>query len=177
MPVSRRDTDDEERFTALFHRHRDAVHAFLVGRTADRAVAADLVQETFLRLWRRLPEADSWDDDRTRAWLFTVARNLAVDHFRASAARPAVSVAEVHDTASAADDPEERVAFGDDLARIDAAIAALPEDLREVLTMATMTDMSSTQIADSLGIPAGTVRSRLHDARRRLATVLDGGRP
>jgi RNA polymerase sigma-70 factor, ECF subfamily len=170
---------DRERFTDLFGRHRDAVHAYLLGRTHDRELAADLTQDTFLRAWRNADTLDGWDDDRQRAWLFTVARNLVVDHHRLARTRTTSATAPGHldPAAVPTDDPADRVAHGDQLDRVDAAIAALPEDLRVVLVMTVVGNMTSRQIADALGVPAGTVRSRLHDARQHLAAVLQEATP
>lgn len=164
---------DEVRFTDLFHRHRDAVHAYLVGRTRDRPLAADLLQETFLRLWNHLDAVASRDEDGQRAWLFTVARNLAVDHARSAAARPAVDADLTRVAAADGDDPSRRAVGTDRLDRLDRAIADLPEELRVVLTLSVVADMTSAQMGAALGLPAGTVRSRLHEARHRLRQQLD----
>src|SRR5207237_7179731 len=74
--------DREAEFRTLYEAHRAAVHAYFVGRTGDRWAAADLMQEVFLRVWRRLPELTGVDADRQRAWIFTVARNLSIDTYR-----------------------------------------------------------------------------------------------
>lgn len=170
---------DRDRFTELFGRHRGAVHAYLLGRTHDRDLAADLTQDTFLQAWRHADTLDGWDDDHQRAWLFTVARNLVVDHHRLARTRTTSTTAPDHFDPAAAptDDPADRIAHGDELDRVDAAIATLPEDLRVVLAMTVVGTMTSQQIADALGVPAGTVRSRLHDARHRLAATLQEATP
>src|SRR5262245_61677044 len=74
-------------FRELYDAHRVAVHAYFVGRTGDRCLAADLMQETFLRAWRRLPSLSGLADDEKRAWLFTVARNLTIDERRRARTR------------------------------------------------------------------------------------------
>jgi hypothetical protein len=73
--------DDAAVFTRIFDRHRHAVHAFFLGRVSDPELARDLVQETFLRVWRRLSEVGPLPDGQQRAWIFTVARNLAIDSY------------------------------------------------------------------------------------------------
>jgi RNA polymerase sigma-70 factor (ECF subfamily) len=65
--------DDEAAFAQLFEQDRHAVHAFLLGKTSDPEAARDLLQETFLRLWRRLDEVAPLADGRQRAWLLHVA--------------------------------------------------------------------------------------------------------
>jgi RNA polymerase sigma-70 factor, ECF subfamily len=168
--------DDEASFTGLFDAHRDGVHAFLLARTADTETARDLLQETFLRLWRRLDEVSVLDDGRQRAWLVTVARNLVIDRYRADATRRATVAAVAHEAhhASHQDDAVDQLAARDDLAVLDAAIAALPDDEREVLTMTVVAGMTSRQVGEALDLPAGTVRYRLHRARTRLAERLEG---
>jgi RNA polymerase sigma-70 factor (ECF subfamily) len=168
--------DDAAVFTRVFDRHRHAVHAYFLGRVADRELARDLLQETFLRTWRRLSEVAPLPDARQRAWIFTVARNLAIDSYRASAARQAAEAALRHHAASqetTVAGPHRQVEMGERLARLDAAIARLPEELRVTLTMATAGGLSSRQIGDALGEPAGTVRYRLSLARKQLAAALD----
>src|SRR6266545_7562035 len=85
--------DDAAVFTEIFDQHRHAVHAYFLGRVADPELARDLLQETFLRAWRRLSEIGPLPAEQQRAWIFTVARNLAIDSYSASAARQAAEAA------------------------------------------------------------------------------------
>jgi RNA polymerase sigma-70 factor, ECF subfamily len=168
--------DDAAVFTELFDRHRHAVHAYFLGRVADPELARDLLQETFLRAWRRLSEIAQLAPDRQRAWLFTVARNLAIDSYRAGAARQAAEAALRHQatTAEAAVAGPHRTAESRErLAQLDAAIRDLPEEQRVILSMATAGGLTSRQIGEALGEPAGTVRYRLSQARKQLAAALD----
>jgi RNA polymerase sigma-70 factor, ECF subfamily len=168
--------DDAAVFTELFDQHRQAVHAYFLGRVADPELARDLLQETFLRVWRRLSEVGPLPGDRQRAWIFTVARNLAIDSYRAAAARQAAEAA-LRQAAGTREDrvagPERQVELGERLARLDAAIGRLPEEQRVILTMATAGGLTSRQIGEALGEPAGTVRYRLSQARKQLAAELD----
>jgi RNA polymerase sigma-70 factor (ECF subfamily) len=152
------------------------VHAYFLGRVADPELARDLVQEAFLRAWRRLSEIAPLPPDRQRAWIFTVARNLAIDSYRAGAARQAAEAALRHQAAT-----EEATVAGphleaesrERLAQVDAAIRRLPEEQRVILSMATAGGLTSRQIGEALGEPAGTVRYRLSQARKQLAAALD----
>jgi RNA polymerase sigma-70 factor, ECF subfamily len=168
--------DDEAVFTRIFERHRHAVHAWFLGRVADPELARDLLQETFLRVWRRLSEVGPLTEERQRAWIFTVARNLAVDSYRAGAARRAAEEAlrgqaATRETTVAG--PHQHAELGERLARLEAAIRDLPEELRVTLTMATAGGLTSREIGEALGEPAGTVRYRLSLARKQLAAALD----
>jgi RNA polymerase sigma-70 factor (ECF subfamily) len=173
MPPTR---DDAGVFTEIFDQHRHAVHAYFLGRVADPELARDLVQETFLRAWRRLPEIAPLAADRQRAWIFTVARNLAIDSYRAGAARQAAEAAlrqqaGTMETAEAG--PHLRAESRERLAQLDAAIRQLPDEQRLVLSMATAGGLTSRQIGEALGEPPGTVRYRLSQARKQLAATLD----
>lgn len=168
--------DDAAVFTRIFDQHRHAVHAFFLGRIGDPELARDLLQETFLRAWRRLPEIGPLPGDQQRAWIFTVARNLTIDSYRASAARQAAEAALRHHAATqetTVAGPHLHVELGERLAQLDAAIRRLPEDLRVTLSMATAGGLTSRQIGQALGEPAGTVRYRLSQARKQLAAALD----
>lgn len=168
--------DSSDLFGRIFEEHRHAVHAFLLGRTGDREAAADLLQETFLRAWRRLPELRELPAERQRAWIFTVARNLVIDTYRARATRSATEDAlrreAAHEPVAGYDDPEARAVLSERVAALDKAIRDLPEQLRTVLTMHTVGGLNSGQISGIVGVPPGTVRYRLSLARRQLAAAL-----
>jgi RNA polymerase sigma-70 factor (ECF subfamily) len=167
--------DDARTFARIYDEHRTAVHAYFLGRTSDPEIAADLMQETFLRTWRRLPEVADLDDDRRRAWIFTVARNLTIDTYRSRATAKATQAALQRSAPTAAPDheqPDSQAELAEHVAALDKAIAALPDKLRTTLTMHAAGGMNSAQIAKALGEPAGTIRYRLSQARQRLAATL-----
>ncbi|HEX4092985.1 MAG TPA: RNA polymerase sigma factor [Trebonia sp.] len=163
-------------FGRLYEAHRAAVHAYFAGRTGDRQLAADLMQEVFLRAWQHLDKVAGLPEDGQRGWLFTVARNLSVDSARhqrttegaqrALEQEPAVRQASVAAPASTAVLAAERATV------VAAAIAALPEQQRVTLAMAAAGELNSAEIGAALGVPAGTVRYRLSLARRALAEAL-----
>ena len=168
--------DREAEFGRLYAAHRVAVHAYFAGRTGDRQLAADLMQEVFLRAWQHLDKVAALPDDGQRGWLFTVARNLSVDSARhqrtvdgtqrALEQEPAGRQAAVAAPASTAVLAAERATV------VAAAIAALPEQQRVTLAMAAAGELNSAEIGAALGVPAGTVRYRLSQARRTLAEAL-----
>lgn len=128
----------------------------------DRHRAEDILQETLLRAWRH-PEARSDDGRWRQPWLFTVARNLAIDQLRT--ARQTQPVDERVDPGS----PVDRML---DAAEVRQAIASLPDRLRSVLVEVYLRDRSGAQAAELLGIPVGTVKSRLFHALRALRQEL-----
>ena len=154
--------DERHAIVDLIPRLRRYARA-LVG---DRAAADDLVQDTLERAWAKFHLYRGGTD--LRAWLFTVMHNVHVNRIRAL--RPTDVLAD--------DMPEtaQRAAQGDSLMvrDLDRALARLPEEQREVLLLIALEDMSYDEAARALGIPIGTVMSRLSRARERLrVSMLD----
>ncbi len=161
-------------FEGLYSAHRQALHAYFFGKTGDAELALDLMQETFVRVWRNLATMADLPADRQRAWLFTIARNLVVDEYRSRSSREAAL------QAYSRTPPEGRSPALDDTSvererveALDSAIRRLPEDLRTVLVLQIVGELSSAEVGELLGRPAGTVRYQLAQARRRLAEDLE----
>lgn len=150
------------RFDALFAAHRGPVFAYLLGRVGDRDRAADLLQETFVRIWRHLDDAYAIPQERRRFYVLRIAANVATDAARRARTRAHLEAPFPEASAHVAPPPALLATA------VEEAIQALPEDLRTVLTMQLVGGLSSQEIGDALGRPAGTVRSQLHDARRIL---------
>jgi RNA polymerase sigma-70 factor, ECF subfamily len=161
--------DDAELLRAMFAEHGDALYAHALRLTSgDRQRAEDLVQETLLRAWRH-PEALNPDRGSVRAWLFTTARNLAIDSWR----RRSVRVGEV-----VTDSPPEPVTDDETDRTVEAwliaeALARLSAVHREVLVECFYHGRSVVEAANRLGVPPGTVKSRTHYALRSLRLVLE----
>ena len=155
-----------ERFRALALPALDAVHRLARVLTADRARADDLVQETYLRALRYF---DTYQGERDiRAWLFTILRNLHREPHPPDAA----PLAEADAVADPVPDPEAAAIAADRAQRLRRAIAALPEPAREVLMLREFAGLSYAAIAAELGVPEGTVMSRLARARAQLREAL-----
>jgi RNA polymerase sigma-70 factor (ECF subfamily) len=154
----------ESALETLVERWRAPLFGFLLRRSA-AADADDLFQETWLRVVRARRRFDP--RRRFSTWLFQIANNLCRDRFRRGgvAARGHAALAE-EAPPPGAPDPSLRI----DLAR---RLSALPERLREVLVLRYYRDLGEREIAELLGIPPGTVKSRLHAALRALRE--DGG--
>jgi RNA polymerase sigma-70 factor, ECF subfamily len=165
--------DSEAEFRRLYDAHRAAVHAYFTGRTGDPACAADLMQDVFLRAWQHVEELADMPDDRQRAWIFTVARNLSVDAHRHQRTRAGTEQALARSPAAPPQPASAPVIAAERVAVVGEAIRRLPEQQRIALTMAAAGEMTSAEMATALGVPAGTVRYRLSLARRALAQALD----
>jgi RNA polymerase sigma-70 factor (ECF subfamily) len=161
-------SEQEALFDRLYEAHFRILFAFLVGRTGDRELAKELLQETFLRGWRHLPMLAGIDSVEQRRWLIAVARNAATDAARAAAVRartPDFEPPPVRDVEAEVDERE-------DLRAVGQAMRGLPPDLREVLVLQALGGMSSAEIGEALGRPSGTVRWQTARARRLLAEHL-----
>ena len=132
----------------------------------DRASADDLVQDTLERAWAKLHLYRRGTD--LRAWLFTVMHNVHVNKVRSARATDPLDD-EMPELA-------QRAAQGDSLVvrDLDRAIARLPDEQRAVLLLVTLEEMSYDQVAHALGIPIGTVMSRLSRAREKLRAMMLG---
>lgn len=167
--------DAETVFTEVFATYHRAVHAYLVGRLGEPQAARDLLQETFLRVWRRIGELGPLPPERRQAWIFTVARNLVTDTYRTEATRNATVRAlgvQVQPIARPADQPDARAETGELVREVGSAVRSLPEELRVILTMHAVGELTSAQIGAALGLPAGTVRYKLAMARRSVTRTL-----
>jgi RNA polymerase sigma-70 factor (ECF subfamily) len=136
----------------------------------DRAAADDLVQDTLERAWSRWSTWRAGTD--LRAWLFSIMHNLRVDQLR----RPGLSTRAIEE-----EDCEVSVRPTQtdelELQDVDSALRQLPDEQREVLLLVALEDMSYEGIAATLGIPLGTVMSRLSRGRERLRAIMDGKTP
>lgn len=179
--VIARSRDEPEAFAALFDRHADAVHRYAARRLGGE-VADDLVAETFTTAFQ---QRHRYDPARgagadARPWLFGIATNLVGRHRRAEARRfkamARVPALADHDE-PLADRAADRVVARAVRRELAAALAALPARHRDVLLLVAWGDLGYGEAAQALGIPVGTVRSRLHRARGKLREALGGSNP
>ena len=165
---------EPERFAVLFDRHAPHIHRYLA-RRAGRQVADDLVAETFLAAFAKRDRYDLRYAD-ARPWLYGIATNLVGQHHRDEVRQYRIRQAAVAE-------PEvpghaDRVAV-DVTARavrplLAQALAALPAGDRDVLLLIAWEQLTYQEVSRALGIPVGTVRSRLHRARSNVRQVLAG---
>jgi RNA polymerase sigma-70 factor (ECF subfamily) len=167
-------------FETLMLRHRTPVYSFLLRLTGERTRAEDLAQETFLRL---VKAAATWEPRAAvRTWVFTIARNLATDAARRQRFRATESLdAPAADGEGPRHAPPAATSPGPDQAaesaqlrpRLEAALAALPREQREVFLLREHAGLSFPEIAEATGANEGTVKSRMRYAllalRQRLA--------
>jgi RNA polymerase sigma factor (sigma-70 family) len=159
--------DESVRLLACIPRLRRYARAL----AGNAAAADDLVQDTLERGWSRLSSWRRGSD--MRAWLFGIMHNLYIDQLRRA---PPVSEAldeEHFDALSGAASQGERLELRD----LESALRLLPAEQREVLLLVGLEDMRYEEVSATLGIPLGTVMSRLSRGRERLRILMDGRSP
>lgn len=160
-------TCEPELMRALVDEHATAIWFYALRLTGgDRNRAHDVVQETLLRAWRH-PEVLQVERGSPRAWLFTTARHIVIDEWRARSVRPEVITDDVPEVATS-DGIDEVVQSW----LVASALGRLSPDHRAVLVECFYRGHSVAEAAGRLGVPAGTVKSRTHYALRSLRLAL-----
>ncbi len=184
--IERYRAGDTEAFNSLIRRYQNELFHFLVRFMSSRPAAEDVFQDAFLQVHQSV---DTFDTGRRfKPWLFTIAANKARDYMRKQSRRPAVPL-----SAPLAGDEQDRSfvdlleadlplpdqQFDDAEAaqRVRHAVEQLPDHLREILLLAYFQQFSYNEIADVLGIPLGTVKSRLHTAVASFAKKYKSANP
>jgi len=173
-----RSRHDPEAFAGLYDRHAAPLHRYAARRLGVNA-ADDIVADTFLDAFRTRHRYDLTAAD-ARPWLYGIAANLIGKHSRAevrmlrayakTGADPVLAQSHI-------DEADSRLASAAVRQALAAALAGLKPGDRDVLLMIAWADLSYTEVATALGIPVGTVRSRLHRARARIRAALGGHDP
>jgi RNA polymerase sigma factor (sigma-70 family) len=162
---------EPEQFALLFQRHADGLSRYVTRRLGPHH-AEDIVAETFLTAFR---QRDRYDPHRAdaRPWLYGIAANLIRRHHRDETRwLRALERTGIDPVDSAADLAEARLTADAAARAVAAAVAALSSHQREVVLLITWAGLTYDQVAEALGIPEGTVRSRMNRARSRLRVAL-----
>lgn len=161
---------DKAAFARLFQHFAPRLTAFMQKRGADSAAAQDLAQDAMLTVWRKAPQFD-----RARAtasaWIFAIARNRRIDVLRRERRPdPEMLIFMQETNAPSAEAEMERGAFQ---SRLHATLAQVPASQLDILKKAYFEDLSHSDIAQQLGLPLGTVKSRIRLALIRLRGLLN----
>ncbi|HEY1749977.1 MAG TPA: sigma-70 family RNA polymerase sigma factor [Caulobacteraceae bacterium] len=160
---------DRTAFADLFGHFAPRVKSYLLRLGAAPALAEELAQETLLAVWRK---AAGFDPAKAAAstWIFTIARNLRIDAARRE--RRGDVADDPSDAPEAEPAPDARLAAAQSEGRIRHALTALPPEQAEVVRLSFFSDKPHSEIAEQLGLPLGTVKSRLRLAMGRLRESL-----
>lgn len=159
---------DRQAFALVFQHFGPRLKTYFLRRTGSSGLAEDLVQETMLNVWRK---SSYFDPARAgvSTWIFTIARNILIDHLRRQ-----------RDPSSLPPDPEEMPASVEEHVlgaerdeRVRRALAALSVEQQTIIRLSYFSEKSQSDIAAELGIPLGTVKSRTRLAMNHLRTLLE----
>jgi RNA polymerase sigma-70 factor (ECF subfamily) len=159
--------------SALYDRFSGLLLAMAHRMLGDRAMAEDLVHDVFVELWRN---ADRYEPSRgtVRTWALVRLRSRALDRIRSARSRREIAVEEVPRDVDA--DPGEDPTLAPDRAAVRRALAELPDEQREVLELGYFHGLSASEIAQRMGSPLGTVKSRTAAGLAKLRAAIDTDR-
>lgn len=165
---------DADALRLLYERHSAAMLRLIRRLTSRHALAEEILQEAWLAVWRSAPSYRQ--EGAARAWLFGVARRQAHNTLRRTEP-PMTDVADALGVPDPGPAVEEQVFRTVEQEELIAAVKELPEHLHEVLSLVLVDDLPYSQVAAVLGVPTGTVKSRMSTARRHLLARLTVDRP
>lgn len=160
---------DRDAFAALFQHYAPRLKAWLIKSGASPGVAEDFAQDAMLTVWRK---ADLFDPRRAHAatWIFTIARNRRIDVLRRD--RRPLPVPDISLAGETPARPDDLLEGEQDAGRVREAMRALNADQLEVIRMAFFQEQPHSEIAERLGLPLGTVKSRIRNAMIKLRALL-----
>lgn len=169
--------NDQAAYRLLVQRYEGPVYALVRRMVRDEELARDLAQEAFIRAFRKL---DQFDIDRKfSSWLFRIANNLCIDHFRrrkldtVPLVRGTGDQEETWDLPDTESSPAEAFSDRERSRRLLAAVEALPVTYRAVILMRHQQGLAYDEIAEALEVPLGTIKARIHRAHRLLKEKLE----
>jgi RNA polymerase sigma-70 factor, ECF subfamily len=162
---------DVDAFRKLFQLYAPRVKSYMMRQGADPNTAEELAQETLLTVWRK---AALYSNDKGSAttWIYTIARNLRIDRLRKEMTW--VQLPEGHAEKASEDmAPDEVVSEAERRVRVQQALAELPADQHEVVALSYVEGLSHSEIAERLGLPLGTVKSRMRLAYIKIREAVE----
>jgi RNA polymerase sigma-70 factor (ECF subfamily) len=150
---------DVEAFRNLFEAYAPRVKAYMLRQGADANTAEELAQETLLAVWRKAG-LYSGDKGSATTWIFTIARNIRIDRLRKELTWVPLPDGYEQEPSNEAT-PDEAIDEAERRSRVQKALAELPPDQHEVVLLSYIDGLSHSEIAERLGLPLGTVKSRM----------------
>jgi RNA polymerase sigma-70 factor, ECF subfamily len=165
------ESGDPEAFNELFQSFAPRVKSYMIRQGADPTTAEELAQETLLMVWRKAA-LYSGDKGSASTWIFTIARNLRIDRLRREVAWQ--ELPEGHNEIVSDDPtPETVVSDRERQARTQAALANLPQEQRDVVSLSYLEGLSHSEIAERMNLPLGTVKSRMRLAYQKIREAVE----
>jgi RNA polymerase sigma factor (sigma-70 family) len=166
---------DHAAYGALVRAHQDRIYRHLLNLTGSREDALELSQEVFIKAWEALP---AWRPEaRFHTWVYRIASNVALDVLRRRKVVQFVALEEDYDAPADQPGPESQLQARQQLRGLDAALARLPADQREIVLLREVEGLGYEELAATLSIDVGTVKSRLARARAALAAMHERTKP
>lgn len=158
---------DESALGQLYDRYRLILFGVLMRILNNREEAEDVLQEVFLQVWRR---AADFDQNRGRpfTWLVTLARSRGIDRLRSLASRERVAVAGANERPEEVSDAASDAIRSERAGLVNSAVAQLPEEQKQPLILAYFDGLTQSEIATKLGVPLGTVKTRMRTGMIKL---------
>ena len=160
----------KKQFSELYNKYVDKIYRFIFLKVSSQEIAQDLTSETFLRGWQAF--RNPRDIENPPAFLYKIARNLVIDHYREKEQKGTISTEELR-IIDPRSNLEEKAILTSDLSTIQAALSKLREDYQTVIIWRYLDELSIPEIAKILEKPEGTVRVTLHRALKTLRTQLN----
>lgn len=162
---------DVEAFRELFQSYAPRVKSYMMRQGADANTAEELAQETMLTVWRKAG-LYSIEKGSATTWIFAIARNLRIDRLRKEFTW--VGLPEGREEEASEDAlPDDVVSEQERKARVQDALSALPPDQFEVVSLSYIDGLSHSEIAERLGVPLGTVKSRMRLAYQKIRELVE----
>jgi len=162
---------DPAAFRELYEAYGPRVKAYMMRKGADAGTAEDLAQETLLTVWRKAA-LYAGDKGSMTTWVFAIARNLRIDRLRREVPWQELPEGRLAE-ASSEPLPDEAMTEKEQKERVQAALAELPPEQKEVVSLAYLEGFSHSEIAERLGLPLGTVKSRMRIAYQKIRQALE----
>ncbi len=162
---------DEEALARLYDQYRVILFSVLVRILKSREEAEDVLQEVFLQVWRR---AKDFDQSRGKpfTWLVTLARSRAIDRIRQLGARQRLADSAAQNTSDVVSDAVSDTLHSEQREIVARALATLPDEQRRTLNLAYFDGLTQSEIAEQLGTPLGTVKTRMRSGMIKLRELL-----
>jgi RNA polymerase sigma-70 factor, ECF subfamily len=174
LPVADARCGDPDAWSALFRRFRLPLYAYVIELVRHEQTAMDIVQETFINATRHI--ASLREDGRFGSWLFSIAHQKCRQHWRKPQHESVEIDDQLHEFDSDADGPRELLIRQEEEGEFMKLLQSLSEAHRSVVLLHYLEDFSLEEIAEIAGISVGTVKSRLHYAKKQLRELLEENR-